>query len=225
MPREGRAVIDRAMTALVWQALLAAARTPAVWAAVVAQIALLSLYLLVWGDGVPLVGARPVLEQFASMQWVCLGLALPWAAVRCGAARRPDEITHMAVLGATRPAVVVAAGVVALGLLLLTVSLAGLPFALLAQQISAAPMTALWHSQLPLYALSLCVAPVTAACILIVANRLFAWTLSTALTLTLMALLPAGVAGAAALVTAGAIAAALAVSGADRRFCYLSEHV
>ena len=214
---------DRALTALVWRALLAAARSPAVWAAVAAQIALLSLYLLVWGDGLPLVGARPVLDQFATTQWVFLGFALPWAAIRSGAAGGPDAIARTAALGAVRPSSVVASGIVALALLLLTISLAGLPFALLAGQISAVPASGLWRSQLPLFALSLCVAPVAAACILIVTNRLLAWTITTAGTLALMTLAPSGVAGAVALVTAGALVSAFAVRGADRRFWYLSE--
>jgi hypothetical protein len=211
------------MAPLVGRALIAAARTPAMWAVVAAQIGLLSSYLLVWGDGVPLVGARPVLEQFATVQWVFLALALPWAAIRCGAARRRDEVAQMAVLGAVRPSVVVAASVAALSLLLLAVALTGLPFAILAQQISAAPAAGLWQSQLPHYALSLCVAAVAAACMLVIANRLFAWTVSTALTVGLIALAPAGAAGAAVLLTFGALVYAVTVSGADRRFWYLSE--
>jgi hypothetical protein len=69
----------------VCRALLNAARTPAVWIAIGAQIVFLSLYLLVWGDGIPLVGARPVLDQFATTQWILLGVLLPWAAARTGA--------------------------------------------------------------------------------------------------------------------------------------------
>jgi hypothetical protein len=223
MPREGRAVTDGVIPALVWRALLGAARTPAVWAVMAAQIVLLALYLLVWGDGVPLVGARPVLEQFGTTQWVFLGLALPWAAARCGAARRRDDITQIAVLGAVRPSAVVTATVTALALLLLVMALVGLPFAILAQQISAAPVADLWRAQFPLYALSLYAATVAAACMLVVANRLLAWTVSTALTLGLMALAPAGAAGVATLLLGGAIVFVLTVSGADRRFWYLSE--
>ena len=48
---------DRAVVALVWRALLAAARTPALWVAMGAQAGLYSLYLLVWGDGLPVAGA------------------------------------------------------------------------------------------------------------------------------------------------------------------------
>jgi len=59
-------VTDRALITLVWRALLGAARTPALWIAMGVQIAFLSLYLLVWGDGLPLAGARPVLDQFAT---------------------------------------------------------------------------------------------------------------------------------------------------------------
>jgi hypothetical protein len=217
-------VTDRAMRPLVWRALLVAARMPAVWGAMAGQIVLLSLYVLLWGDGVPLVGARSVLEQFATAQWVFLGLALPWVAVRCGAALARDDVAQTAALAAVAPSAVVTAGIVALAGLLVAISLVGLPFALLAQRISAAPATDLWRAQLPLYALGLCAAPIATACMLVVANRLFAWTLATALTFGAMALVPAGVAGGAALVTIGVIVSVLTLSGADRRYWYLSEH-
>jgi hypothetical protein len=208
---------------LVWRALLTAARTPALWAAMGAQVVLFSLYILVWGDGLPLVGARPTLQQFATLQWIVLGLALPWAAARSGVVRGRDDVARLAVLGAVPPSVIVAAGVAALAVLLLALAAVGLPFAMLAQQISAVPATELWRTQLPLYALALCAAPITAACMLVAASRLGAWTAATALTLAVVALAPQGLAGGVALAALGAIVVAALVSGADRRFWYLSE--
>ena len=214
---------DRALATLVWRALLGAARTPALWIAMGVQIAFLSLYLLVWGDGLPLVGARPVLEQFATTQWIFLGLALPWTASRSGAAWRRDEIAQLAALGAVLPSSAVAASVAALTVLLLAMAAAGLPLALLAQQISAVPAMDLWRTQLPLYALSLVAAPVTAACMLVVANRVMAWTAASAITFIMMIAVPQGLAGAAVLAALAVAAVALLVNGADRRFWYLSE--
>ena len=213
---------DRA-TVLVWRALLAAARTPALWAAMGAQVVLFSLYLLVWGDGLPLVGARPTLEQFATLQWIVLGLALPWTAARSGVVRGRDDVARLAVLGAVPPSSIVAAGVAALAVLLLALAAVGLPFAMLAQQISAVPATELWRTQLPLYALALCAAPITVACMLVAANRLAAWTAATALTLAVVALVPRGLGGGVVLAALGAIVVSALVSGADRRFWYLSE--
>jgi hypothetical protein len=218
-------VSDRAVITLAWGALVATARTPAVWTALAVQIALLALYLQLWGDGVPLVGARSPLEQFSTLQWVFLGLALPWVAVRCGAAPERDEVARTAALAAVPPSAVVAAGVVALAAVLVAVSLVGLPLALLAQQIAAAPLADLWRTQMPLYALALCAAPLAVACMLVVDNRLFAWAAATALTLGAMALAPAGGVGSVALVTIGAIVCATMLAGADRRYWYLSEHV
>jgi hypothetical protein len=209
--------------ALVWRALLNAARTPALWAAMGAQVVLFSLYLLVWGDGLPLAGARSTLEQFATLQWIVLGLALPWAAARSGAVRGRDDVARLAVLGAVPPSSIVTAGVAALAVLLLALAAVGLPFAMLAQQISAVPATELWRTQLPLYALGLCAAALTAACMLVAANRFAAWTASTALTLAVVALVPQGLGGGVALAALGAIVVAALVSGADRRFWYLSE--
>ena len=214
---------DRRILPLAWRALLAAARTPPLWAAVGVQIAFFAVYVLEWGTGLPLVGARPALQQFATVQWCFLGLALPWAAVRSGAAWRHDEVAQFAAIGGVRPASIVTASVAALGILLLATSIAGLPFALLAQQISALPMTDLWRAQLPLYALSLYAAPIAAACMLVVANRYAAWLIATALTFAAMLAVPPGLTGSAVLVTVGAAVAAMLVSGADRRFWYLSE--
>ncbi len=209
--------------ALMWRALLAAARTPPLWAAMGAQVVLFSLYLLVWGDGLPLVGARSTLEQFATLQWIVLGLSLPWAGARSGVLGGRDEVARLAALGAVPPSSIVTAGVAALAVLLLALAVVGLPFAMLAQQISAVPATELWRTQLPLYALSLCAAAITAACILVAANRFAAWTAATALTLAIVALVPQGPAGAVGLAALGAIVVAALVSGADRRFWYLSE--
>ena len=215
---------ERPLLVLVWRALLNAARMPALWIAAAVQIAFFSLYLLVWGDGLPLVGARPVLEQFATTQWIFLALLLPWAAARSGAAWRRDEIAQFAALGACLPSAAVAASVAALAVLLVAMAAIGLPFALLAQQISAVPVTELWRSQLPLYALSLVAAAVTAACMLVVANRVMAWTAATVITFVVMIAVPPGLAGAGVLAALAAAAAAMLVNGADRRFWYLSEH-
>jgi hypothetical protein len=217
-------VTERVVLVLAWRALLTAARTPALWAAMGAQIALFSLYVLIWGDGLPVVDARPVLAQFATAQWIFLGLALPWAAARSGAAWRRDQIAQLAALGAVPPAAVVTASVLATSVLLLAMALVGLPFAALAQQVSALPMTELWRTQLPLYALGPCAAAVTAACMLIVANRLLAWTAATLLTLGAIMVIPSGLVGGAILASLGAAVGTALVSGADRRFWYLSEH-
>ena len=214
---------ERPLTTLVWRALLGAGRTPAVWMAMGVQIAFLSLYMLVWGDGLPLVGARPVLEQFATTQWIFLGLALPWVAARSGAAWRRDEVAQLAALGAVQPSSIVTASVAALAVLLLATAAVGLPFAVLAQQISALRLMELWRTQLPLYALSLCAAAVTATCMLVVANPLLAWTTATGVTCGVMIAVPPGLAGAVVLAALGAAIGVALVSGADRRFWYLSE--
>jgi hypothetical protein len=216
-------VTDRRILVLAWRALLTAARTPALWAAVGVQIAFYAVYMLQWGTGLPLAGARTALDQFATVQWVFLGLALPWTAARSGAGWRRDDVAQLAALGGVPPSSIVTATVGALAVVLLATAIAGLPFALLAQQISALPSADLWRTQLPLYALSLFTAPVAAACMLVVAGRYTAWLIATALTIVAMLAVPPGLAGDAVLVTAGAAVAAMLVSGADQRFWYLSE--
>jgi hypothetical protein len=58
---------------------------------------------------------------------------------------------------------------------------------------------------------------------LVVANRFVAWTAATALTFALMIAVPQGIAGAAVLAALAVAVGAALVSGADRRFWYLSE--
>jgi len=211
------------MAPLVWRELMAATRTPATWMVVGVQITLLALYLIVWGDGVPLVDARPVLDQFVTTQWVFLGLALPWAAARCGVTRHRDDVARLAAFGAIRPATVVTGVLLALTTMLLAITLGGLPFAILAQQISAAPVSQLAAAELSLFALSVFVSATTAACMLMLVNRLFAWVVASAVTLGVLALLPPGLIGGLTLLVLGVSTGALLVRGADGRFWYLSE--
>jgi hypothetical protein len=221
---EERPVTDRTRVAvLVWRELLATMRSPALWAVVGAQGVLLALYLLVWGDGVPLVGARPVLAQFATAQWLFLSLALPWAAARCTSARRPDDVAYLSALGSLRPSRIVIAVMVALTAILLGITATGLPFALLARQISAAPAADWWRTELPIFTLSLCVAPLTSACLLFLSNRLFAWIVATGATLVLLGITPAGAPGGLLLGAAGVAAAGLLVSRADAPLQYVTE--
>jgi len=208
---------------LVWRELMAATRTPATWVVVAAQITLLALYLIVWGDGVPLVGARPVLEQFVTTQWVFLGLALPWTAARCGVTRHRDDVARLAAFGAIPPSAVVTGLLLSLTAMLLAITLGGLPFAILAQQISAAPASQLAAAELSLLALSVFVSATTAACMLMLVNRLFAWVVASAVTLGVLALLPPGLLGGLALLVLGVFTGAWLVRAADGRFRYLSE--
>jgi hypothetical protein len=208
---------------VVWRELLASTRTPATWVVVAAQSALFALYMMVWGDGVPLVDARPVLDQFVTTQWVFLGLALPWAASRCGVTRHRDDVAQLAAFGAVPPSAVVAGLLLALTVMLLAITLGGLPFAILAQQISAAPISRLVAAELSLFALSVFVSATTAACMLMLVNRLFAWVVASAVTLGVLALLPPGLTGGLALLVLGVSTGAWLVVSADGRFCYLSE--
>lgn len=214
---------DRVAVAFAWSALLNAGRTPALWAAMAVQIALYSSYLLVWGDGVPLVGARPVLDQFATVQWVFLGLALPWTAVRSGAVRRRDEVARLSLLGAVRPSAVVAGSLCATMAIAVAVTASGLPFAILAAAISTIPLAGLWGAQAPLFALGGCASAFASACMLVTGSRLLAWACATGLTFGVVALAPAGAAGGVVLAAVGAVAAAVVVGNADRRLLHLAE--
>jgi hypothetical protein len=216
-------VTERAAVWLAWRALLVSARTPALWAATIAHALLLALFLLVWGDGLPLVGARPVLEQFYTLQLAFLAVALPWAAVRAGAAPTRNGVTELAALGAVTPASVVGAAIAATTAVLAGMALGGLPFALLAQRISAAPPADLWAGQFLVLSLAWCVTTVSTACMLVLRDRLFAWVVATAATAVVLTALPAGLPGALVLLGLGAIVATVLVTGANARLAYLSE--
>ena len=73
---------------LIWRELIIIGRTPSFWVAAAVYVSVLTLFVLIWGDGVPIVGAGPVWDQFSAVQLSVLLALLPWTATRCVTTRR-----------------------------------------------------------------------------------------------------------------------------------------
>jgi hypothetical protein len=211
------------MRPLVWQVVLCATRTPALWIAIVLQVAVLSIYLAVWGDGIPLVDARPVFDQFVTAQTALLLVVLPWSAARCAVTTHRDDVTLLSALAGRPPATVVLSGCVGLALALTAVVLSGLPMAVLAHQISARPAAALFGEQFRLLGLGTFAAAVAMTAVLMSGHRILGWLLATAVTGLAVPVLPGGPVGGCALFVLAGLTAGMLAARANRRWQYLSE--
>jgi hypothetical protein len=211
------------MLALAWRQVVAAVRLPAVWIATAVQVAMLTLYIVVWGDGIPLVGARAPFEQFATAQTILLLLVLPWVAARSAATVHRDTVTRLAVLTACRPSTVVLGACLGLAGVTAVVAATGMPLAIVSQQISALGPQDLAAAQLRLLALSACAATLTLAAVLVSGNRLAGWLLATALAALVTRVAPAGMAGALTIGAIAACSAAALAQRAERTWQHLAE--
>jgi len=208
---------------LIWRELIIIGRTPSFWLAAAVYVSVLTLFVVIWGDGLPIVGAGPVWDQFSAVQLSVLLVLLPWTATRCVTTRRRRDLRVLAIVTASRPAELILARCIALGAALLVLVLTALPIAIVMQQIAAIPFSAIATALLPLLGLSLFVAVAATGFMLAFANPLPAWLITSAVTVVAsrtVALTPAstpvwiGIALGAAL---------LLTMNADSRLAYQAE--
>lgn len=128
------------MRALAVRDLMVIARRPAFFLAMCVHAALLAGFIVVWGHGMPHMPGRNAYEQQRLVQWLTLGVLLPWTAARCLPREDRSDVALLALLTAVRPSRVLlarmCAGFVALGVLVAS----GLPAVVLAQQVAGLPM-------------------------------------------------------------------------------------
>lgn len=209
---------------LAWQQIAKASRTPAIWVAVVGHVVALSLYFLVWGDGVPLVGARAPFEQYVTAHTTLLVVLLPWVAARCLAIGSRDDVAMRAVLTAQRPLIVVFGATVGLVIVLLAVMATGLPLVVLAQQTSEQSSWEVARVVARLAGLAACLAPMSAAATLVSENRVAGWLLGLGASSILAAVTPVGLVGSTMLWPIAGGAVAVVAEHAERRWRYLAEY-
>lgn len=118
-------------------------RQPAYFVAMALHATILAVFLILWGDGVPLMAGEDALAQQQVVQCVFLGLALPWAALRCRTHHAAHEDAVLACVAAIPRGSVVLGRAVATWLALMLLVATGLPLPVLAQQMAAAPIGAL----------------------------------------------------------------------------------
>ena len=201
---------------LLWRELAVMTRTRAFWVAMCAQLVVLASFIVVWGDGVPMMTGN-VSEQFSTLQAALLLGLLPWVAARM--VGDGHNVALVAAVAACAPRHVVVTRGLALVLVLLAVVASALPLKILALRVSAVEV---WRGVLdlpPLVALSTFVVAVVIGSVVAGASRITAWLLGTVAALLAGALVsPAQ--GPALLVAALALTGLIAMH-ADQRLRYL----
>jgi hypothetical protein len=208
------------MRAVMWRELSSILREPRFLAVMAARLAVLGAFVLVWGDGIPVLRGYTVLEQMMMIDVALLSAALPWIAVRCSPDSCPNDLVVVSVAASSPPWQVLAARIAGGGAALLACVLSALPLVVLAQQISAAPVSATIGALAPSLATPILAATTASLAMLLVRDRLLVWLVATALTV-----LGAGAnvlpqSGLRLLVTA-VVALGLLVLLAERRLKYL----
>lgn len=163
------------MGALATRELIVAARTAAVPLASLGILALLTVFVLAWSPGVSVVATMNLYEQARVLHWVLLAAALPWVAVRCSPRERGQALVMVTAFIGLRPASVITAKVLASFIVLVSVTLTGLPGLVMAQQAAAAPLGSVLADLLPLLGLALLIAASSNAAVLLAADGLRAW--------------------------------------------------
>ena len=208
------------MARLIWRELAVITRTGAWWVSVAVQALLLSAFIVIWGDGVP-VWTGTVFEQFTVIQLAFLAIAMPWMASRVV----QDDVNRLALLAfvtVEKPFRLIAARAIALAIALAAYVLTALPLALTAMRISSLSPWSLVESLLwPLALCGLVGAMVTALTGLTATGRLAGWLIVSATTLVVVAAAPRGGTGLLVLFVATATMIGMAAMRANRRLRYV----
>jgi hypothetical protein len=144
------------MGAMVLRELRVIGRRGALSAAMCVHVALLTGYLLAWGNGngIPVAGALTVYDQTLMVDVILLAILLPWIAARCVAAERGDDLVMLSMVTAIPPSRVVVARALAATTSLILVIASGLPTLILAGRISAVRMSLVAEYELALFSLA-----------------------------------------------------------------------
>lgn len=158
---------------LLWRELTVMTRTRAIWIAMCGYVVLLACFIVIWGDGVPVMSGS-VFEQFTTFQFALLVCMLPWAAARCMVGDR-NGIALLAAVTGRAPRDVVITRCLAVGLVLFATGLSGMPLNIIALRIARADA---WSGIATLtVASTLCafVAAIVTLNVVLGAGRLAAW--------------------------------------------------
>src|ERR1041385_2148382 len=111
------------MGLLIWRDMTVMVRTRGFWLAMTAYILLVAAFVIVWGEGVPVLDGT-VFDQGVVVQLGLLSVVLSWTAARCSGSDQRRSLVLESVTTATRPSRLVAAKCIALsaGLAILVVA-------------------------------------------------------------------------------------------------------
>ncbi|HEX3646306.1 MAG TPA: hypothetical protein VHT95_11915 [Vicinamibacterales bacterium] len=199
------------MRAMLIREALVVARRPAVVSIVVVYSGLLALFLSAWGgQRVPMLPGATVYAQLQLLQCALLIVVMPWAAARTVATERADDLVRLSAILAIPPSRVIIARLLAAAIAPALVVAGALPVALIAQQMSAVPVSRALADQITLLTFALPAAVVAVWWMQISSDRLLGWLGATASTMLLVTVARFVFPGA---LTAAVVAAACAMAG------------
>jgi hypothetical protein len=207
---------------LIWHDLSRVLRGPAFWAAAVFYLSSLALFVVIWGDGVPIAGSGSTWEQFLRVKLALLAVVLPWTAVR-SIGRTDRELTLLSLATATSPSRLVVATVVALCISLLGLALLALPLVLIMQQVTTVPMAAVIASLVPLAGLASLVAVLATVCGMLMGDSIAAWMAATIGTIAATVAMPVTTRMTIVWFVVACVLVIPLVLGANARLMYLGD--
>jgi hypothetical protein len=210
------------MYALTWRELALIGRSRPFWAATIVYLGLLFLFVLLWGDGLPIVNGGTSWEQFSSLQWAALTVLFPWTAARCAAPRR-RELALLAVTTGAAPSRLLLARSIAVAIALLSLAIAALPVMLLMQQVAAMPLASIASATTIIAGLAAFAAVITSGCMAISTHPLKGWIAATAITVAAALFVPRSAAATPLWLIAAVMVVIPLLWFADSRLRYLPE--
>lgn len=159
------------------------ARRRGLIAAVFAHALLASGFMLAWSGSsrVPVLTGANLYEQLYLVQCVFMTVAAPWIAARLMATERRGEWVRLAALLGQAPGRALAVRLVTVAVWTIVTAAAGLPAAILAQQMSGVTAVVLTIDFLTLVGCALGAAMITVHVELMIEDRLASWMLSSAI--------------------------------------------
>lgn len=196
-------------------------------AALVLQIVLLAGVTLTWGLTAHDLTGRTIYEWVRVFQWGLLTTLMPWVAARCQAPDRGHALVVLSAHTARRPSSIVIAKIVSIAGVLALVAAAGVPPAIVAQQMSAVPASVVVRDLGSFVVLALLASTVTMGWLLATDDAIASWigasvTIAVVLAVTSGSQLARLAQDVSTLLIAAAVAAALA-TWSDRSFQYCHE--
>jgi hypothetical protein len=193
-------------------------------AAVVFHIAVLAGFTAIWGLKLPMLTGRGIYDFVRTFEPALLTILLPWVAARCYAPDRGPALITLSALTARRPSAIVLNKIVAGAGVLALVVLTGVPPAIVAQKMSAIPLSIVVRDFGSFVAFALLASVVTTGWLLRTDNPITSWIGASATTAVVLvstsSLQLTQLAQDLAIVFVGVACAAGLVAWSDRSFRY-----
>jgi hypothetical protein len=203
----------RAARAVLWRDLLVISRRGSMFAAVAVHVVLLASLLLAWRDVslVPLLPGHNLYEQLRAIQSALVALMLPWIVCRFVSEESASSRTMLSLVSGLSASRLFDVRFIALAGFAAILVGSGLPFMLLAQQMSSVAMGIALSDLCSLYLFGIAATILSLSIALTVRSPIAGWLISSLATLTLRAFVQDAALGASTLIAAATVALMLAI--------------